>query len=123
MRARRRTSSLPRMATRPISATATSSSSRARASCSARSAETMLEANDVSVIYEGGFTALAGASVKLASGAVTGLIGPNGAGKSTLFGVLAGAVRPVKGDVRLAGETVTHHGAVWRARRGLARTF
>lgn len=83
----------------------------------------MLEGHDVSVIYEGGFAALAGASVKLASGAVTGLIGPNGAGKSTLFGVLAGAVRPVKGDVRLAGETVTHHGAVWRARRGLARTF
>ncbi|ETR77150.1 branched-chain amino acid ABC transporter ATPase [Afipia sp. P52-10] len=83
----------------------------------------MLEANDVSVVYEGGFKALDGASVKLAAGAVTGLIGPNGAGKSTLFGVLAGAVRPAQGNVRLAGETVTHHGPVWRARRGLARTF
>jgi ABC-type branched-subunit amino acid transport system ATPase component len=83
----------------------------------------MLEADSVSVVYEGGFTALDGASVKLASGAVTGLIGPNGAGKSTLFGVLAGAVRPAKGDVRLGGEVVTRHGPVWRARRGLARTF
>jgi ABC-type branched-subunit amino acid transport system ATPase component len=83
----------------------------------------MLEADSVSVVYEGGFTALNSASVRLAAGAVTGLIGPNGAGKSTLFGVLAGAVRPVSGEVRLAGETVTRHGPVWRARRGLARTF
>lgn len=37
--------------------------------------------------------------------------------------MLAGAVRPASGEVRLAGETVTHHGPVWRARRGLARTF
>jgi len=83
----------------------------------------MLEARDVSVVYEGGFTALAGASVTLAAGRVTGLIGPNGAGKSTLFGVLAGAVRAAGGEVRLAGEAVTRHGPVWRARRGLARTF
>jgi ABC-type branched-subunit amino acid transport system ATPase component len=83
----------------------------------------MLEAVDVSVVYEGGFTALNGASVTLAGGAVTGLIGPNGAGKSTLFGVLAGAVVPAKGDVLLAGEAVTRHGPVWRAQRGLARTF
>lgn len=83
----------------------------------------MLEAHDISVVYEGGFTALAGASVKLAAGAVTGLIGPNGAGKSTLFGVLAGAIRPAGGTVQLAGEAVTRHGPAWRARRGLARTF
>jgi len=83
----------------------------------------MLEAVNVSVIYEGGFKALNGASVQLAAGAVTGLIGPNGAGKSTLFGVLAGAVRPVAGEVRLGGEIVTQHGPAWRARRGLARTF
>lgn len=88
-----------------------------------RSAEAMLEADNVTVVYEGGFTALNRASVRLAAGAVTGLIGPNGAGKSTLFGVLAGAVRPVGGEVRLAGEVVTQHGPVWRARRGLARTF
>ncbi len=83
----------------------------------------MLEAHDISVIYEGGFTALDGASVTLAAGAITGLVGPNGAGKSTLFGVLAGAIRPANGTVRLAGEVVTRHGSAWRARRGLARTF
>jgi ABC-type branched-subunit amino acid transport system ATPase component len=83
----------------------------------------MLEAVDVSVVYEGGFRALGGASVRLAQGAVTGLIGPNGAGKSTLFGVLAGAIRPASGEVRLAGEAITAHGPAWRARRGIARTF
>lgn len=83
----------------------------------------MLEADNVSVVYEGGFTALNRASVRLVAGAVTGLIGPNGAGKSTLFGVLAGAVQPAGGEIRLSGEVVTRHGPVWRARRGLARTF
>jgi ABC-type branched-subunit amino acid transport system ATPase component len=83
----------------------------------------MLEASGVNVVYEGGFAALKGVSVRLAGGAVTGLIGPNGAGKSTLFSVLAGSVRPIAGEVRLAGEDVTTHGPVWRAQRGLARTF
>jgi simple sugar transport system ATP-binding protein len=47
--------------------------------------------------------ALAGVDVELRAGEVYGLVGANGAGKSTLIRILAGAVVPDAGEVRVAG--------------------
>ena len=41
----------------------------------------------------GGVHAVAGVSIEVRRGTLTGLIGPNGAGKSTLLAMLAGTVR------------------------------
>ena len=47
--------------------------------------------------------ALAGVDLELRAGEVYGLVGANGAGKSTLIRILAGAVVPDAGEVRVAG--------------------
>jgi len=55
---------------------------------------------------EGAVTALDGVSLTVAPGESVGLIGPNGAGKTTLLRVLAGIVRPDRGDVQVGAEVV-----------------
>ncbi len=48
-------------------------------------------------------TAVAGVSVALAPGSVTGLLGGNGAGKTTTIAMLMGLVTPTSGSVRVLG--------------------
>ena len=47
---------------------------------------------------------LAEVSLHLRPGEMLGLIGPNGSGKSTLLNMMAGLVRPCRGEVRLDGK-------------------
>ncbi|WP_025133583.1 metal ABC transporter ATP-binding protein [Leucobacter sp. PH1c] len=63
-----------------------------------------ISVRDVTVRY-GEVLALDGASLAVHPGRVTGLIGMNGSGKSTLFKSIMGAVRPDRGEVRIAGST------------------
>ena len=46
------------------------------------------------------------ADLELAAGCFVGLVGPSGAGKTTLLRGLLGQLRPVRGEVRVAGEKV-----------------
>jgi neutral amino acid transport system ATP-binding protein len=71
----------------------------------------------------GGVQAVAGVSIEVRRGTLTGLIGPNGAGKSTLLAMLAGTLPVTSGQVIYAGTDVTGVPAYRRARRGLVRTF
>jgi branched-chain amino acid transport system ATP-binding protein len=71
----------------------------------------------------GGFRAVDGASIEIATGSITGLIGPNGAGKSTLFNVIAGVYRPTSGRVVMDGEDITGLPPHDLFHRGLLRTF
>lgn len=54
----------------------------------------------------GGIRALAGVDLVVAAGTVHAVVGENGAGKSTLMKILAGAVQPDSGEVRVAGQPV-----------------
>ena len=71
----------------------------------------------------GGVHAVAGVSIEVRRGTLTGLIGPNGAGKSTLLAMLAGTIPVTSGQVIYAGTDVTSMPAYRRARLGLVRTF
>ncbi len=84
--------------------------------------EVVLQAVDV-VREFGGLRAVAGVSLSVRRGTLTGLIGPNGAGKSTLLAMLAGTLPVSAGQIRYQGEDVTSVPAYRRARLGLIRTF
>lgn len=71
----------------------------------------------------GGVQALRDLTLTISPGARLALIGPNGAGKSTLGKVIAGALKPDAGAIRLDGRDVTHLGEAARVRSGVARTF
>ncbi len=62
----------------------------------------LLQADAVDVEIDGN-AILCDASVAVARGELVGLIGPNGAGKSTLLKVLAGLLRPRRGEVLVDG--------------------
>lgn len=64
-------------------------------------------AQDVTVTYRNGHTALFDASFEIPRGTVTALVGVNGAGKSTLFKAIMGFVPVAKGEIRLLGRTVS----------------
>lgn len=55
----------------------------------------------------GRFRALHRVDMEVAPGTFVALFGPNGAGKSTLLGIIAGLVRPSRGQVFLDGEEIT----------------
>lgn len=59
---------------------------------------------------------VAGVSLALQQGMLTGLVGPNGAGKSTMLRAIAGLVPIADGDVRLNGSSVSTWSSVKRAR-------
>jgi branched-chain amino acid transport system ATP-binding protein len=82
----------------------------------------ILQTEDVAIHY-GGVKALDGVDLTLEKGQIRGLIGPNGAGKSTVIDAITGRRKLTRGRVVLAGEDVSHLGAVERRMRGLSRSF
>jgi branched-chain amino acid transport system ATP-binding protein len=71
----------------------------------------------------GGVEALAGCTLSVREGSITGLIGPNGAGKTTLFNVISGLTPADGGEIRLGDDRLDGLSAHAIARRGVARTF
>jgi branched-chain amino acid transport system ATP-binding protein len=85
-------------------------------------ASPLLETIDL-VKQFGGVTASDHLSLAVEEGELHAVIGPNGAGKTTLVAQLAGEMRPTAGEIRFAGEDITHLSMPARSHRGLARSF
>ena len=65
-----------------------------------------IRAEDVTVTYRNGHTALTHASFSVPKGTITALVGVNGAGKSTLFKAIMGFVPVAAGKVTILGLSV-----------------
>jgi ABC-type branched-subunit amino acid transport system ATPase component len=73
--------------------------------------------------HYGGVRAVDGVSFEIPRGGLTGLIGPNGAGKSTVLGMVAGAIRPDHGSIKLDGSQIAGLPPHRAAQKGVIRTF
>ncbi|MBR2019773.1 MAG: ABC transporter ATP-binding protein [Clostridia bacterium] len=62
----------------------------------------MIECKQLTKVF-GDRTAVRDLTVKLPNGGIYGLLGPRGAGTSTLLAMMAGALEPTAGDVRING--------------------
>lgn len=62
----------------------------------------MVTIKEISKVYSGPKAALSNINAQINPGTLLGLVGPNGAGKSTLINIIAGVLRPTKGEVQLA---------------------
>jgi branched-chain amino acid transport system ATP-binding protein len=82
----------------------------------------ILEARGLGISF-GGLKAVDDVSFAAERNRVTTIIGPNGAGKSTLFNLIAGALRPMTGDVIFDGRTVTGSPPQRMRTLGLGRSF
>ncbi len=71
----------------------------------------------------GGLVAVNDLSFDLFPGEILGLIGPNGAGKSTTFNLVAGALAPDDGAIRLGDADLVGLPPHRIAARGIMRTF
>ena len=78
----------------------------------------VLEARGIVREY-GAVIAVAGIDLSLERGDFLTVFGPNGAGKSTLLGLLAGALRPTRGDVFLNGTRLDFGAVDWRRNIGV----
>jgi branched-chain amino acid transport system ATP-binding protein len=71
----------------------------------------------------GGVLAVDDVSFAIEPGELLGIMGPNGSGKTTLFNLIAGALRPDRGRIRLQGRDVAGLPPHRLCARGVARTF
>lgn len=71
----------------------------------------------------GGICAVNGVSFSIEQGELLGIMGPNGSGKTTVFNLIAGALAPDRGSIRLHGEDIGGLSPHRICGKGVARTF
>ncbi|MCX8063201.1 MAG: ABC transporter ATP-binding protein [Anaerolineales bacterium] len=81
--------------------------------------ETILQTNSVYKIYQTGnisVTAVENASITLRRGEFVAMVGPSGSGKTTMLALIAGLLRPTKGEIIIDGKDIVKMSDVERTR-------
>ena len=71
----------------------------------ARAGETLLEVNNIEVIYNHVILVLKGVSLSVPKGSITALLGGNGAGKTTTLKAVSNLLKSERGEVTKGGIT------------------
>ncbi|MFQ5624789.1 MAG: ABC transporter ATP-binding protein [Paracoccaceae bacterium] len=90
--------------------------------------ETLLEVNNIEVIYNHVILVLKGVSLSVPKGGITALLGGNGAGKTTTLKAISNLLRSergevTKGTIRYRGESVTDLNPSALVRRGVIQVM
>ncbi len=75
--------------------------------------------NNLSKVYDNGFTALKNISLNIKKGEIFAMLGPNGAGKTTLISIICGIVNPTSGDVKVDNFDIINDYRETRSKIGL----
>ncbi len=85
-------------------------------------ADAFLEMHHIVKNYPG-VRAVDDVSLTVGRGEVRALMGENGAGKSTLIKILAGAIRPDSGEIRLNGQRADYHNPLHALQHGVGAIY
>ncbi len=86
----------------------------------ARPGPVVLEVKNLQALNQKGLPALKGLSLEVRAGEILGIAGVDGNGQKELTECLIGVTRPVRGEVRVAGENITGLSPRQICRRGVA---
>ena len=81
--------------------------------------ENQITINNLSKVYENGFSALKNINLKIKKGEIFAMLGPNGAGKTTLINIICGIVTPTSGNVAIDGFDIIKNYRETRSKIGL----
>ena len=82
-------------------------------------ADNQIIINNLSKVYDNGFTALKNISLNIQKGEIFAMLGPNGAGKTTLISIICGIVNPTSGEVKVDNFDIINDYRETRSKIGL----
>ncbi len=94
----------------------------------ARTEETLLEVNNIEVIYNHVILVLKGVSLSVPKGGITALLGGNGAGKTTTLKAISGLLASergevTKGSIKYRGDAIQHTDPAETVKRGVVQVM
>ena len=81
--------------------------------------DNQIRINNLSKVYDDGFSALKNINLDIKKGEILAMLGPNGAGKTTLINIICGIVKPTSGKVSVEGFDILNDYRETRSRIGL----